>query len=234
MRRNASINLVKHCQGRGRGEQGRGQYPGGLQDASIKHVKYCQGRGRGEQGRGQYPGGLQDASIKHVKYCPGTGERWARTRTISWLRTGRASSLSSPWTATGSHKLKVQCNVTYSLRYQCCGSVTFWNGAGSVPLTNGYGIDSGFFWFRQWPWRWQLKIFFFLSKFFIYYFFEATFTSFSKDKKSKRSHKTAWHCTVHTCKAPTRSIVDRQHVDADPDPDSDPTPSLNMLENRKI
>jgi hypothetical protein len=66
---------ISHGQGRGRGEQRRGQYPGCLQDASIKHVKYCQGRRRGEQGRGQYPGGLQDGQA----LCPLRGRVQALT-----------------------------------------------------------------------------------------------------------------------------------------------------------
>jgi hypothetical protein len=49
----------------------------------------------------------------------------------------------------------------------------------SMPLTNG----SGSFYFHHWPSRCQQKKFSFLL-------FEGTFTSFFKDKKSKRSHKT--------------------------------------------
>ncbi len=60
-------------------------------------------------------------------------------------------------------------------RNQCCGSVTFW--CGSVPLFD----------------RSTTSILLFLSvtfKFFCLLLFEATFISFLKDKKSRRSHKT--------------------------------------------
>jgi hypothetical protein len=49
---------------------------------------------------------------------------------------------------------------------------------GSMPLTNGSGSGSCFF-FRHEP----------RQKFFCLLLFEGTFTSFFKDKKSKRSHK---------------------------------------------
>ncbi len=51
---------------------------------------------------------------------------------------------------------------------------------------------SGSCYFRQWPSRRQQKIIFFFSKFslLITVLFEGTFTSFFKDKKSHRSHKT--------------------------------------------
>ncbi len=55
---------------------------------------------------------------------------------------------------------------------------------GSMPLTNG----SGSCYFRQWPSRRQQKIFF--KKYFFLLLFYGTFTSFFKDKMSKRSHKT--------------------------------------------
>ncbi len=55
----------------------------------------------------------------------------------------------------------------------------------SVPLTNGTG--SGSCSFRQWPSRRQKKIFF---KKVLCLFLFGTFTSFFKDKKSQRSHKT--------------------------------------------
>ncbi len=56
---------------------------------------------------------------------------------------------------------------------------------GSMPLTNG----SGSCYFPHWPSRANKKLFF--SKFSCFFlFFEGIFTSFFKDKKSKRSHKT--------------------------------------------
>ncbi len=89
-----------------------------------------------------YLGSSTRLIMYHVKYCPGTGERWARTRTISWWPTGRASSLSSLWTATGSHKLKVQGNVpTCTGTYrQCCWS--FWCRSGS-GFVFPFGCRSG-------------------------------------------------------------------------------------------
>ncbi len=55
---------------------------------------------------------------------------------------------------------------------------------GSMPLTNG----SGSFFFHRWPSRHQHKPI--LKKVFLLITVEGTFTSFFKDKKSKRSHKT--------------------------------------------
>ncbi len=51
---------------------------------------------------------------------------------------------------------------------------------GSMPLTNGSGFGSCYF--RHWPSRRQQK-----TKFFCLLFFEVTFTSFFKDKKSQNS-----------------------------------------------
>jgi hypothetical protein len=60
---------------------------------------------------------------------------------------------------------------------------------GSMPLTNGSG--SGYCYFRHYPSRFQQKTIF-LNSFSAYYFLKVpTFTSYFKDKKSKRSHKTA-------------------------------------------
>ncbi len=55
---------------------------------------------------------------------------------------------------------------------------------GSMPLTSG----SGSCYFRHWPSRCQQKTNF-LTQFFLLITFEATFTSFFKDKKSKRVTK---------------------------------------------
>ncbi len=55
-----------------------------------------------------------------------------------------------------------------------------------IPLTNGSGRGSCYF--RHWPSRCQQKTNF-KKKFFYLLLFEGTFTSFFKDKKSKRSHK---------------------------------------------
>ncbi len=61
---------------------------------------------------------------------------------------------------------------------------------GSMPLTNGSGFGSGSCYFRHWPSRRQQKSY--LKKSFSAYYctFEGAFTSFFKDKKSKRSQKT--------------------------------------------
>jgi hypothetical protein len=69
-------------------------------------------------------------------------------------------------------------------KYQCCGSMTFWCGSGSrsMPLTNG----SGSCYFRHRPSRCQQKTKFF---FFCLFLFDGTFSSFFKDKKSKRVTK---------------------------------------------
>ncbi len=57
-----------------------------------------------------------------------------------------------------------------------------------MPLTPGFGCGSRSCYFRHWPSRRQLKTNFW-KKFLCYLLFEDTFTSFFKDKKSKRSHK---------------------------------------------
>jgi hypothetical protein len=59
---------------------------------------------------------------------------------------------------------------------------------GSIPLTNGSGsgCGSGSFYFHHWPPRSQQKTNFFY-KFFCILLFEGTFTSFFKDKKSKKN-----------------------------------------------
>ncbi len=107
---------------------------------------------------------------------------------------------------------------------QCCRS---------VPLTNGSGLGSGpgSCYFRQWPSRWQLQMsyhwftdpdpapdpdtaFFSMAfKFFCLLLFDATFTSFFKDKKSWRSHKTATIKVFLTISA---------WLQKDPEPDPDP------------
>ncbi len=53
----------------------------------------------------------------------------------------------------------------------------------SIPLTNGSGCRFASCYFSQWHSRHQQKVFCLLL-------FEGTFTSFFKDKKSYRSHKT--------------------------------------------
>jgi hypothetical protein len=65
---------------------------------------------------------------------------------------------------------------------QSFGSVTFWYGSGSLPLTNGSGFGSGSFYFRQRPSIWQI-LFFLFKSFFCLLLFQASFTSFFKDKK---------------------------------------------------
>ncbi len=58
---------------------------------------------------------------------------------------------------------------------------------GSMSLTYGSGFGSGFCYFRHWPSRCQQKTNFFNEKFCLL-LFEGTFTSFFKDKKTKRNH----------------------------------------------
>ncbi len=60
---------------------------------------------------------------------------------------------------------------------QCCRSMTFWYGSGSC-------------YFRHWPFRCQQKTNYLKNFLLISFWRYCTFTSFSKDKKSKRSHKT--------------------------------------------
>jgi len=65
---------------------------------------------------------------------------------------------------------------------ECFGSVTFWYGSGSAPFT-GFGSGSGSCSFVS-----HLKTATTtkkISKFFVYYFFDETFASFSTNKKSK-------------------------------------------------
>jgi hypothetical protein len=70
------------------------------------------------------------------------------------------------------------CQFAYVLSCeQCCGSTTFWCGPGSRSSH-----------FHHWLSRRQQKTNF--KKVFLHIIFAVTFTSFFKDKKSKRSHKT--------------------------------------------
>jgi hypothetical protein len=64
------------------------------------------------------------------------------------------------------------------------------------------------------------------KKFFCIVLFEGTFTSFFKDKKSKRSHKTVEIKVFLTINDGRIRIHEAQnHVDSvDPDPDSNPDP----------
>jgi hypothetical protein len=59
---------------------------------------------------------------------------------------------------------------------------------GSMPLTNGSGSGVGSFYFHHWPSRCEQKTNF--KKVFLHSTFLRYFTSFFKDKMSKRSHKT--------------------------------------------
>ncbi len=78
--------------------------------------------------------------------------------------------------------------------HHCCGSMTFWGGSGSGSGSADSCLwvmdpdpGSGSCYFRHWP-RCQQKTNF-LTQFFCLFLFEATFTSFFKDKKSKRVTK---------------------------------------------
>jgi hypothetical protein len=78
--------------------------------------------------------------------------------------------------------------------YKCCGSMTFGvdpdPDRGSMSLTSRSGSEcgSGSCYFHHKPSRRHQKIIIFLKKFFCILLFEGTFTSFFKDKRSKRSH----------------------------------------------
>ncbi len=66
-----------------------------------------------------------------------------------------------------------------SIRVQCCGSMPFWCGSGSMPLTNGSGFGSRSCYFRHWFSRVRLKTD--LKKWF---FCLLLFEAFFNDKKS--------------------------------------------------
>ncbi len=108
---------------------------------------------------------------------------------------------------------------------QCSGSMTFCCGSGSC-------------YFRHWPSRGQQKTNF-LQNFFCLLLFEGTFTSFFKDKKFKRSHKTVrikvlW--TLNTCiprisasqKLPRKGFM--RHTCANESWDYPPPPPPHFLE----
>jgi hypothetical protein len=84
---------------------------------------------------------------------------------------------------------------------------------GSMPLTNGFGSGSWSCYIRHWHSRCQQKTNF-LTQFFCLLFFEVTFTSFFKDKKSKRVTKYY----------ESRFFLLFLHDEKDPDPESDPDP----------
>jgi hypothetical protein len=63
---------------------------------------------------------------------------------------------------------------TFQAICQCCGSMTFWCGSGSASMTLIHGHQKTNF----------------FKKHFCSLLSEGTLTSFLKDKKSKRSHKT--------------------------------------------
>jgi hypothetical protein len=79
--------------------------------------------------------------------------------------------------------------------FQCSGSMTFWCGSGSADPCSDYWIrirmrgdpDPAIFIIDLQDVNKQLI---FLTKFFCLLLSDGTFTSFFKDKKSKRSHKT--------------------------------------------
>ncbi len=76
---------------------------------------------------------------------------------------------------------------------QCSGSMTFWGGSGSgsadpCPWLMDPDPGSGSCYFRHEPSRCQQKNNF-IHNFFFLLLFEGTFTSFFKDKKSKRFTK---------------------------------------------
>jgi hypothetical protein len=111
------------------------------------------------------------------------------------LRTGNLSG-GAPDFAAGHQDVKQvrqRVSATIILYNQCCGSKTFWYGSGSVssdPCLCLMDPDSDpdpaiFVIDLQYANR---KLIIFLN-FFCLLLFEGTFTSFFKDKKSKRSNK---------------------------------------------
>ncbi len=71
--------------------------------------------------------------------------------------------------------------------FLCSGSVTFWYGSGSAPLTNGCGPYSGSYSFRHWfktPTKNN-----FLNNFFAYYFFKIHLHHSSKIQSHKEVTK---------------------------------------------
>jgi hypothetical protein len=75
--------------------------------------------------------------------------------------------------------------------YQCSGSMKFWGGSGSGDpclwlVDPDPDPGSGSCYFSHWPSRCQQKTNFW-HNFFCLLLFEGTFTSFFKDKKSKRA-----------------------------------------------
>ncbi len=88
----------------------------------------------------------------------------------------------------------------------------------SVPLTNGSG--SGSCYFRPWPSRLPKKFRknLFFPKFFCLLLFEDTFTSFFRDKKSKKSQKTVGIKVFLTIFAWWKKDPDPYLLLTDPDP----------------
>ncbi len=120
-------------------------------------------------------------------------------------RNASRSPMSNRWEARGVRNEKCEIFVvplselTYILDSYCtdaeCWWLVDWKAVfrihdilvwiwirGSIPLTNGSGFGFGSCYFRHWPSRRQQNTSF--KKVFL------LFTSFFKDKKSKRSHKT--------------------------------------------
>ncbi len=119
-------------------------------------------------------------STRPISDLDGVGRR------VGEMEEDPASLQVGPHLSAGLHALvlKLQLlhpNLTYNWVVfrigKSCGSMKFWYRSGS---------GSGFCYFRQWlSWRQQKKSFFFY--FFGLLLFERTYTSFSKDKKSKNS-----------------------------------------------
>ncbi len=119
--------------------------------------------------------GVRNRVVMWLSYLPArlhknTGCRWAGTTTLFLL--GSIDCLKIPaqvavWVADKDRWGQFLLPVST----QCCGSVTFWSGSGSAPLTNGFGSGSGSCYFRQCPSRRQLKMLFLLKLFCVFLLF---------------------------------------------------------------
>ncbi len=124
--------------------------------------------------------------------CAHSPRWWGERR--SWWRSrrqecrGRAPPRLSPPAAGSLRSWNSPPPRSCHQQQQCCGSMTFWCGSGSAdPCLWLMDPDPAIFVIHLQDVN-KKQIF---KKFFGLFLFEGTFTSFSKDKKSKRSHKTS-------------------------------------------
>jgi hypothetical protein len=132
----------------------------------------------------------QNKLEKKLIFCWHLGQKshWWKARirihnsSVRIQGSGSVPKCHGSWTLMLWISIKTPCNY-YILHF--FGSVTFWYGSGSVPLTNGSGSCSRSIscYFHHWPSRSQQRTIFSLS-FSALIVFEGTFTSFFTDKKS--------------------------------------------------